>query len=298
MKLLKKIFGRFNKKILIIFIILLLGIGAGTAFFVRKSFQKEEPSVISRYEVDNDSIASIVTIVGDRELSEIIDEKNGTLHKVEYNYKDVSTGSEDVKAYAEFLINECGFVPLMESDINNPAGYISVGSESAEEGEIFQIDIDYTPNEYRIILSHSSGELPKPKKKDKESFTRNDAQAFLNQFLPNGSGLEEPLSSYVTIFDQGRMIIDGNDSYGINVYQKGVGQSNEVVGKYFVALDKSAIYKYNVSDNSYELVYKDTSNNSGGTEGEMSVEQKKKLIQVQQSIKTAVMQGLDFMFLQ
>ena len=285
-----------NKKKLLLLVVLLLVAGV-SAFVANKIFFQEEPKEkeISSYQIEEDSIPMISSVVGERKLDKMVMEQNQGIQRVEYQYKSIETAAEDVKAYTEYLLNDLGFLPLFKFQLENPAGYISVARASVKEGYLFQVDIDYTPNEFSIILSCTQKEMPVVYEEEKtdNSFTRDAAKAFLAQQPLEKLGLTEPLSTYTTIFDQGRLVIDGKDCYGMSVYKKGNGQSNEIVGKYFVSLDKSKIYQYDIYDSTYRIVYEEVIPKAGES---LTDEQKARMAIIQESFKTAVGQGLNLMF--
>jgi hypothetical protein len=285
-----------NKKKLLLLVVLLLVAGV-SAFVANKMFFQEEPKEkeATSYQIEEDSIPMISSVIGERKLDKMVKQQTAGIQKIEYQYKSIETAAEDVKAYTEYLLNDLGFSPLFKFYLDNPAGYISVARPSVKEGYLFQVDIDYTPDEFNIILSCPQKEMPVVYEEEKtdKSFTRDAAKSFLAQQPLEKLGLTEPLSSYTTIFDQGRLVIDGKDCYGMSVYKKGNGQSNEIVGKYFVSLDKSRIYQYDIYDSSYRIIYEDIISGAGQS---LTDDQKARMAIIQESFKTAVGQGLNLMF--
>ncbi len=296
MKRLKPMFSKLDRKKTIILIVVLLIVAGGSAFAANRMFTQKEPKKeeLTSYQIEDDSVSAISSVVGERELTEMVKQQEEGIQKVEYHYDSIETSAADVKAYTEYLENQEKFVPLMDSNLDNPAGYVSVARKSVKEGYLFQIDIDYTPKDFNIILSCSQGELPTiyDEESSDDSFTRNDAKTFLDQQPLEKLGLPEPVSSYTTIFDQGRMVIDGKDCYGISVYKKGSGNSNEIVGKYFISLDKSKIYQYSIFDNTYKVIYEEV---APAAPDSLTQEQKAQMAIIQKSFKAAIGQGLNLM---
>lgn len=246
-----------KKVILIILIALVVLIASASIGFIVLSGKNSKPKTLDEYRIGEDSVSSISVIVGERELPEILETVDGELTKIKYNYENLTTGTDDVKQYVTFLTEQRGFLPIIEYDAKKfpVAGYISLASPSSIEGNIFQIDIDYTPDDYKIIVSNPVAEMPKPKPKDDaEPFTRESALQFLDTYTPKELGIPLSVSNYMAIFDPGQTSVYDKDTYGVSIYKRGVGLSNEIVGKFYIPVDRSCVYKYDVNDNTFNPI--------------------------------------------
>jgi len=56
--------------------------------------------------------------------------------------------------------------------------------------------------------------------------------------------LPNDIESYTQIFDIGQTIINGEECYGITVYEEGDSGYNDYVNKFFISLKSKSIYVY------------------------------------------------------
>lgn len=236
-------------KILLLLLIIAIVSGAGTCIWMLKKAKAPEP--VENFVFGNNIVPSVTSVVGERNLSKV----DSTEIQSQYDYKEVMDVQDDVKQYINYLINDCNFVVMDGTyDVEEPkfsaeGGTIVLATDTTKSGLIFQMDINYAEENYSFLLSTPEGSLPK---KVITPFTRDDAYAFFDSKAEE-LGLPGGLSSYETVFDVGRTIIDGEDSYGVSVYKKEPADSvsNVIVGKFFISLDKSCIFKYDVENGVY-----------------------------------------------
>ncbi|MEA5082547.1 MAG: hypothetical protein VB018_00170 [Lachnospiraceae bacterium] len=169
-----------------------------------------------------------------------------------YVYKDIETAPEDVKKYVTHLIDNLGFKEVYPFYIDNPAGYITLSKDSSTKGYTIQIDIDYTKDNYTIILE----KIKKPKSGKegtaKPTISRETALDIIKKTPTEVLGLNESLDNLTLMGDPGHSTVDGMDCYGIHVYKTVNGnRSTVILGTYYVASDRETIYKYDVMTDTY-----------------------------------------------
>ncbi len=217
--------------------------------------EEEKDPYIEAYVLDDDFVTSIPKFLGESEkraLPEIIEEENNGSKRIIYNYTELKDADDEVKDYINFLTGEQEFVPMFDYNLDAPGGYVSVGTPSQEEGKILKIDIDYTDTDYKVMVSKTSEKLPKPKDdSDKIDISRDGALSYLSSFSAEKLGLPKPIEEYKAIYDNGQSSIGDHNCYGISLYELGSAGTNVFQGKYFVATNQSAIYRYDVEEDTY-----------------------------------------------
>lgn len=263
MTLLKKIFAKLKqfKLRFLILVALVVMLMTGVAVYILMRGEKKEETVIhyDTFEIGREQVKSIGDIVGGREWTSMEFTVESDSEKSKYVYEGLTNASEDVEKYAEYLKNECGFVPLMKFDPSNPAGYLSYGKKSIDEGYVLKIDIDYTPEDYIIYTSKSASteEIPTSDPNEMGGVSRADIVSYLDSFDPSVLELPKSVASYITIFDVGRTVINDVHCYGVNVYEKSEdGKSNLIVGKFYVPVSLDSVYQYNVNTGDFTQIKK------------------------------------------
>ncbi|NDO46177.1 hypothetical protein [Clostridium sp. MD294] len=247
-----------NKKKLFAGALALVFVCAGVVGFLHfrgGNKEEEKDPYIEAYVLDDDFVTSIPKFLGESEkraLPEITEEENNGSKRIVYNYTELKNADEEVKDYINFLTGEQEFVPMFDYNLDAPGGYVSVGTASQEEGKTLKIDIDYTDTDYKVMVSKTSEKLPKPKDdSDKIDISRDGALTYLSSFSAEKLGLPKPIEEYKAIYDNGQSSINNHNCYGISLYELGKAGTNEFQGKYFVATNQSAIYRYDVEQNKY-----------------------------------------------
>ncbi len=242
-----------NKKKLFAGVLALVFVSAGIVGFLHfrgGNKEEEKDPYIEAYVLDDDFVTSIPKFLGESEkraLPEIIEEENNGSKRIIYNYTELKDADDEVKDYINFLTGEQEFVPMFDYNLDAPGGYVSVGTPSQEEGKILKIDIDYTDTDYKVMVSKTSEKLPKPKDdSDKIDISRDGALSYLSSFSAEKLGLPKPIEEYKAIYDNGQSSIGDHNCYGISLYELGSAGTNVFQGKYFVATNQSAIYRYDV----------------------------------------------------
>ena len=247
--------------LLIVFIVFFL-----VGFYLNKS--DEEPLTAENYAIDQDSVESITTVTQKGELTDIIPSQEDGTNQIEYVYKKDEGSQEAIDQYVKYLEEEKGFVKLPEdendseknsetkaetnaqessestesTDVMTPLTY---AAQSQEENKLFEVNIKEGENNYYITVFRQEGQLPKDEE-EKSEFTRDDAKAYLKEFLDSSNALNSPFDNYTCIFDVGRSIVNNEECYGVSLYQKGPSGYNYIVAKYFVSLENRNVFKYNL----------------------------------------------------
>ena len=247
-----------NKKKLFAGVLALVFVSAGIVGFLHfrgGNKEEEKDPYIEAYVLDDDFVTSIPKFLGESEkraLPEIIEEENNGSKRIIYNYTELKDADDEVKDYINFLTGEQEFVPMFDYNLEAPGGYVSVGTASQEEGKILKIDIDYTDTDYKVMVSKTSEKLPEPKDdSDKIDISRDGALSYLSSFSAEKLGLPKPIEEYKAIYDNGQSSIGDHNCYGISLYELGSAGTNVFQGKYFVATNQSAIYRYDVEEDTY-----------------------------------------------
>lgn len=251
--------------LLIVFIVFFL-----VGFYLNKS--DEEPLTAENYVIDQDSVESITTVTQKGELTDILPSQEDGTNQIEYVYKKDEGSQEAIDQYVKYLEEEKGFVELSEdendsekntetktktnaqessesaeskesTDIITPLTY---ATQSQEENKLFEVNIKEGENNYYITVFRQEGQLPKDEEEEKSQFTRDDAKAYLKEFLDSSNALNNPFDNYTSIFDVGRSIVNDEECYGVSLYKKGPSGYNYIVAKYFVSLENRNIFKYNL----------------------------------------------------
>lgn len=275
-----------NKKILIILVIVIVFVSAGLLAFI---FNREKPlEAPENYIIDEDTIASITTVVGDRSLKSMKEENTGAQEskegenakddkkkeeedkknkteeeeqplagetkKIEYVYADIENPQEDINTYMTYLIDEYNYIsmpPIDESQTSTAAAI-----ESLEEGKIFQISVDYIEDSYTVIVQKYPGQILKPEEeteKEDTGLSWDGAMSKLEEYTPEQLGVPDPVSEYMLIPNRGRYLLEEKQFFNINAYKKENG-SNIIMGIFYVACDGSAVYKYDLENDIYTKI--------------------------------------------
>lgn len=234
---------KFGRKKFFVLLALIFVIFALIGFSI---FNKKEPLVADNYTIENDSVESISTVTGKGNLIEINPSQEEGKNKIEYVYNGEEDFQSVIDEYTKYLLEEKGFVKLESEDSkeSDESSVSSYGMQSSEADKVFGITIAKDEKNYYITVFRYEGELPKEKEEEKKEFTRDDARSYLKNFIDETNELPLSFDSYTNIFDVGRSIINGEECYGMNIYQKGQSKCNEFVKKYYISLKEKNIYIY------------------------------------------------------
>ncbi len=108
------------------------------------------------YKLGDDVIKSVKAVVGERDVTAVsTSTKNGVKTK-SYTYKSSSV-QEDLVSYVEYLRGEGGFSLTADMDLSHVPGTVQLAKESAEEGQVILLYIEYTNFDYALTLQKGEG---------------------------------------------------------------------------------------------------------------------------------------------
>ncbi len=244
---------RISKKILLILIGFIVALAAAFVAY-RFTATKEEKIVVNMYRVGLDTVSSITSIVGERNIKEVVRYDLNGVSKVEYLYEADDQTEADLETYRTYLTEESGFAKMdtEESEASDGTTVEQYGIASVEDGMVFTVEIAQQQDQYAITISKEEGKDPNAE--DVTEFNRNDALAYFESNIEKYADLPKPISEYETIFDVGQSNINGEDCYGITVYDKNSVNTNQFVEKYYIALATQNIYVYDNMTRQSQLI--------------------------------------------
>jgi hypothetical protein len=116
----------------------------------------EKPPALYAYEVDDESVPSIDSVVGFREITNSGAGITEGKPYVQVFYK-TSSLQADLQAYVNFLIDNGWVVTRMEGDASG--GTFQLASESSETGKLLMVTIEFTADSYSILMHKTSATL-------------------------------------------------------------------------------------------------------------------------------------------
>lgn len=117
---------------------------------------KEKPPALQTYAVDGESVPSIDSIVGFREITDTETGVTGGNPYVSVSYQTAGAFA-DIQAYIDFLLNSGWAVTGLAGDDSD--GMVQVATESGETGKLLMITADFTTDTYSILLRKTDGTL-------------------------------------------------------------------------------------------------------------------------------------------
>lgn len=231
----------------------------------QESVEGEEAEAATEEETTEES-AEESKAEGEEETTEEVpkDPDDDGTKKVVISYEAQETGLDDALAYIHYLEDQEGFTPEWELNEAAPAGYMSFARPSVDEGWMFQVDVDYTPRSYRIILT--KWELPVVEEteegvSDVKVTSMEQAISYIKSYSPKALKIsdEETLDGYSVVADPGRRPIGGMDYYVVNVYQNHEDMTKTIAGTYYVGVNTGQVLKYDLDTDSYSEITFDRS---------------------------------------
>lgn len=232
---------RINKKILLIIGIMVAVTAAAVAYYLTT---REKNIVVDLYRAGVDTVSSITSVVGERTMKEVVNYDVDGVSKTEYLYEVDEQTEADLETYRTYLTEEMGFAEeeVSEKDTLEGTTLERYGIASKVDGMVFIIEIAQQQDQYAITISLEEGKDPNAE--PLTEFNRNDALAYFESNIEKYTNLPKPIGEYETIFDVGQSNINGEDCYGITVYDKTSANTNGYVEKYYIALATQNIYVY------------------------------------------------------
>ena len=113
---------------------------------------------LTEYDFGTDKVPSVNAVIGEeRKVSGVATgTENGVRYK-QYTY-ETETMVEDLWTYYTHL-SELGWIVTQDFDLAEGEGEMQLGIESADEGKILIVSVDFTPTRYAIKISKLEGEL-------------------------------------------------------------------------------------------------------------------------------------------
>ncbi|AFV89182.1 MAG: hypothetical protein SOH99_11850 [Acidipropionibacterium acidipropionici] len=113
---------------------------------------------LEAYEIGNDSVASVNSVVGTRKVSGVSTGKsNGATYK-QYTYES-GTVTQDLASYLLKNLAKNGWTPTVDFNLEQIPGKAQLATKSSEEGKILLMDVDYKDTGYTIKLTQTKGTL-------------------------------------------------------------------------------------------------------------------------------------------
>ena len=117
----------------------------------------DDAAKLQSYDFDNDSVPSINSVIGDRDVTA---SKKGTgtdgVYQ-EYTYK-TDNPVADIQTYINKLQTQ-GWVITVLEDNGGSSGTVQLGNESSDAGKIILLTIDYSASSYTLNIKKSTGTL-------------------------------------------------------------------------------------------------------------------------------------------
>lgn len=123
--------------------------GCGTAL--------KEAARLSEYEIGGESIPSITSLVGEREVTGVEASTNNGIASKQYTYVSSSV-YDDLLAYVKLLM-ENGWLVTKDIDLNVVPGSGELGRKASEEGQILMVSFSYEEGKYAIKVTKGKGTI-------------------------------------------------------------------------------------------------------------------------------------------
>ena len=116
----------------------------------------KEATQLQVYTIGNETIPSINSVVGEREVTNVTTGTGTNGQYKEYTYKSEDV-LIDVQKYIDFLQNQNWVVTIIEG--TESSGKVQLGIESTESGNILLLTITYSTSSYSVNIAKTKGEL-------------------------------------------------------------------------------------------------------------------------------------------
>jgi len=113
---------------------------------------------LTEYEMDGETIPSISSVVGEREVTAVDMETKDGVKSVQYTYKSTSV-ADDMIAYLSKLHDEDGWLVTEDYDLSVVPGTVQMGKASEDEGKILILSVAYENEAYAIKVSKLEGTI-------------------------------------------------------------------------------------------------------------------------------------------
>ncbi len=110
------------------------------------------------YKLGDDTIASIVAIVGKRDVNSVSTNTQNDVTTKTIKCKS-ATVQNDLMDYTQYLRNEAGFILTADMDLTVVPSSVQLAKQSTETGKIIVMTIDYDAFGYTITIQKGVGTL-------------------------------------------------------------------------------------------------------------------------------------------
>lgn len=111
------------------------------------------------YNVAGDIIPSMKSVVGVRKISGVSSNYGNDIVSKAYTYDGVSSVSDDLIKYVNYLAKNEGFTTTKDYDLTKPTGKIQMGKQSQDVGKIILVNIDFYLRGYKITIEKGVGQI-------------------------------------------------------------------------------------------------------------------------------------------
>lgn len=143
-------------KKLLIFIIIVVLIILAVIYF--KKWYKGKVNNADEYTIGKDSVISIKSVVGVRNIENKISTLEKGVNTTKYVYKVDSNITDDIQKYIDKL-KENGFLTIKDADFSQTTSTAKLGKSSVEEDYVIIVQIDYDTTGYTVSVSKGTGTI-------------------------------------------------------------------------------------------------------------------------------------------
>lgn len=136
-----------------------------------------------------------------------------------------------------------GLIRTEAPDFEEESGSFLLAKEGAEENTVHTIQLDWSPEQLgTVILDTTEGRIREPRA---ETMTLMEAEDYMRSMNPADLGLEgDTMASYRIYPLAGSVLVDGRPCLHMSVYSiDETAGTNQIAGEFFIASDKSHIYR-------------------------------------------------------
>lgn len=113
---------------------------------------------LEAYEIGNDSVASVNSVVGTRTVSGVSSGKNNGSSYKQYSYES-QTVTKDLVDYLLKTLVKDGWTPTVDFNLEEIPGKAQLATKSTEAGKVILMDVSYKQADYTIKITQMKGTL-------------------------------------------------------------------------------------------------------------------------------------------
>lgn len=141
--------ARHIVSVLLMFVLVFAFTGCGAAL--------KEAAKLESYALGDESVPSITSVVGEREVTGVESSTNNGIASKQYTYASASV-YDDLWAYVQTLMDD-GWLVTQDIDLKDVPGSGQLGKKSAQDGQILLISFSYEDAAYVIKVSKAKGTI-------------------------------------------------------------------------------------------------------------------------------------------